>query len=502
MVKRDTVFKQMYLVDHLWNNKHNNQLTITPNPEKILLNTQYSCGECEQNRNVNQLKPFPDTLENSNRSHDDDSSSSSSSDSDDELPPPDNHEPPGTNSGYENNHPPPNNYLPPIQNEDAINHPTNENELGNQESRNHTPGMEIESDENIGTLTPGMEIDYNQDLRDESEQTQPRSDRLHQSENSLPRFSAPEATFPPNTFSIEKENDKILERKKKRFLKFRKAQRDELKRIRRQRKGEMKARKFQNINRAIDSEKIAMHDDDNFQRNLVKIEDSVDHQPRLQNQTKTLKAENDESLQSKSSRNLRTLERNADKISKTKKRKTTGRITKTRTKLKKKLTQNPTANELVENITDPKQSTVTIKNFAHESFFPNKRNIARKEGKFFCRICNTYFQRYSLLKKHLDSSHQFEEYDVTFPDSQKYLAVATKKMENEELNNKTFYGNYNTKPMDLTSYWCSHCHKFFISFESHMKHMRKFHSEDKASTKRSITRDRLKRTLYEPVFKN
>ena len=205
-----------------------------------------------------------------------------------------------------------------------------------------------------------------------------------------------------------------------------------------------------------------------------------------------------------------------------------------------------------ENITKPE---IRIAKFANQKNLKNKENISKIDLQYLCELCKIKFPRYSALKQHLQENHGKKQYKIYFPDSGKYLALARKvsqdneqsrdlpqqesitkskirvaKFANQEnlqskenvsnhenekyltLSKKTkqdngnnvFYDNFltnNEKTVDLTSYWCAKCQKFFQNLKTMQEHLHE-HENEAIAVKRSKTTEKLpnnpKKMFYEP----
>ena len=85
----------------------------------------------------------------------------------------------------------------------------------------------------------------------------------------------------------------------------------------------------------------------------------------------------------------------------------------------------------------------------------------------------------------------------------KYLNL-TKKTRRDNSENNVFYDNFlsnNEKTVDLTSYWCAKCQKFFQNLKTMQEHMQE-HENEAIAVKRSKTKEKLpnnpKKMFYEP----
>ena len=205
-----------------------------------------------------------------------------------------------------------------------------------------------------------------------------------------------------------------------------------------------------------------------------------------------------------------------------------------------------------ENITKPE---IRIAKFANQNNLKNKENISKIYLQYLCELCKIKFPRYSALKQHLQENHGKKQYKIYFPDSGKYLALARKvrqdneqsrdlpqqesitkseirvakfanqenlqskenvsnhenekyltlsKKTKQDSGNNVFYDNFptnNEKTVDLTSYWCAKCQKFFQNLKTMQEHMHE-HENEAIAVKRSKTTEKLpnntKKMFYEP----
>ena len=206
-----------------------------------------------------------------------------------------------------------------------------------------------------------------------------------------------------------------------------------------------------------------------------------------------------------------------------------------------------------ENITKP---DIRIAKFANQNNLKNKENISKIDLQYLCELCKIKFPRYSALNQHLQENHGKNQYKIYFPDSGKYLALAkkvrqdneqsrvlpqqesmtkqeirvakfanqenlqskenvtnhgnekylnlTKKTRRDNSENNVFYDNFlsnNDKTVDLTSYWCAKCQKFFQNLKTMQEHMQE-HENEAIAVKRSKTKEKLpnnpKKMFYEP----
>ena len=155
---------------------------------------------------------------------------------------------------------------------------------------------------------------------------------------------------------------------------------------------------------------------------------------------------------------------------------------------------------------------IKIKDFASQRNLPKTSNTHAKKKHCFCELCGVGFENYSLFREHFKHNHKRKQYTIKFPNTGKYKAVALKKVKRKSKivnKNKIFYDNFDSKDKDydnfdskdmgktthkeLTSYWCSKCQKFFQNFNLLQDHMKKDHSQGDVGSKRSIS----KGTFYE-----
>ena len=120
-----------------------------------------------------------------------------------------------------------------------------------------------------------------------------------------------------------------------------------------------------------------------------------------------------------------------------------------------------------------------------QSNFPNDRNIVRKKKeshdieKFYtykCGKCSTEFRNYDSLKDHQLRSHG-DVGSVKRSITSKMQGIIKENQNIEELN----------------SYWCSACGKFFQNFASLKVHLHKDHQNTPMRAKRSKMNDKVKR---------
>jgi hypothetical protein len=136
------------------------------------------------------------------------------------------------------------------------------------------------------------------------------------------------------------------------------------------------------------------------------------------------------------------------------------------------------------NLDNTNNNHLSIRNDT-QSNFPDARNIVRKKKqsnnieKFYtykCGKCSTEFRNYDSLKKHQLQSHG---------DIGSAKRSITSNMQGIIQENKEIE--------ELNSYWCSACGKFFQNFESLNVHLQKDHQNTPMRAKRSKMNDKIKR---------